>query len=453
MRGWMVCGLISAASGLLAGERDVSPGESPAQRGYRLLTTKAYLSPDFDQQVFDDLWQTWEEPLRSQAAAASIDERRRLAFSRYGLTPLPGGEGPGSLQYVLDEQGNWTMNCFSCHGGKVAGRVIPGLPNSHFALETLTEEVRLTKIRQEKPFSRMDVGSLFVPLGSSHGTTNAVIFGVMLLAKRDAQLNVRQEKPSPPLVHHDHDAPPWWHYKKKQQIYIDGFAAKGHRPLMQFLLVPSNGPDTFDQWEDDFRAIEAYIESLEAPPYPFEIDRALAAEGKPIFNRACSRCHGTYGAEETYPEKVVPLADVCTDPLRLEATSVQGRTQYQQSWFADYGADEVIVDPAGYVAPPLDGIWASAPYLHNGSVPTLWHLLHPHRRPAVWLRSEDGYDTANVGLEVQTFDGLPADATSPVQRRRYFDTRKPGKSAAGHLYPDGLDATQKRALLEYLKTL
>ncbi len=85
----------------------------------------------------------------------------------------------------------------------------------------------------------MDAGSLFVPLGGSNGTTNAVIFGVMLLAKRDADLNVRQENPSPELVHHDHDAPPWWHFKKKKHLYIDGFAPKGHRPLMQFLLVPS----------------------------------------------------------------------------------------------------------------------------------------------------------------------------------------------------------------------
>lgn len=428
-------------------------GETPAQHGYRLLTTKAYLSPDFDQQTFDELWQTWEEPLRSQAATATLEERRRMAFSRYGLMLAPGSSGPVPLQYVDDGQGNWIMNCFACHGGKVAGRVIPGLPNSHYALQTLTEDVRQTKIREQKPFSRMDAGSLFVPLGGSNGTTNAVIFGVMLLAKRDVDLNVRPNNPSPPLVHHDHDAPPWWHYKKKSHIYIDGFTAKGHRPLMQFLLVPANGPENFHKWEDDYRSIEAYLESIEAPAYPYAIDRALAAQGGKVFQRSCARCHGTYGDAESYPEKLVPLAEIGTDPTRLQALTAEGRSRYQQSWFADHGAKDVIADPGGYVAPPLDGIWASAPYLHNGSVPTLWHVLHPHARPAVWLRSEDGFDQSQVGLEVETFAKLQAAAATPAERRRYFDTRLPGKSAAGHSYPDELTEAEKTAVLEYLKTL
>jgi hypothetical protein len=171
------------------------------------------------------------------------------------------------------------------------------------------------------------------------------------------------------------------------------------------------------------------------------------------FNRVCARCHGTYGKEETYPEKLVPIDEIGTDRLRLAATTVEGRARYRESWFAHYGDPSVVVDPGGYVAPPLDGIWASAPYLHNGSVPTLWHVLHPDARPTVWLRSEDGYDTRRVGLEVQTFDTIPAEAASAAQRRRYFNTRLPGKSAAGHSYPDELTESEKQAVLEYLKTL
>ena len=112
----------------------------------------------------------------------------------------------------------------------------------------------------------------------------------------------------------------------------------------------------------------------------------------------------------------------------------------------------------GYVAPPLDGVWATAPYLHNGSVPTLWHLLRPERRPEVWRRTPNGYDDSRVGLEVETFAasawaaelaaGLPAD-----QRRQVFATTKPGKSAAGHDYPAVLNEAERVALLEYLKSL
>ena len=70
---------------------------------------------------------------------------------------------------------------------------------------------------------------------------------------------------------------------------------------------------------------------------------------------------------------------------------------------------KVVTDPGGYVAPPLDGIWASAPYLHNGAVPTLWHLFHADQRPTVWQRSEDGYDQEKIGLEVTTMTELPTD--------------------------------------------
>jgi mono/diheme cytochrome c family protein/cytochrome c553 len=427
--------------------------ESPAQRGYRLLTTRPYLPPDFDQEVFDELWRTWEEPSRTRAASASLEERRQMAFSRYGLTPSPDRKGPVALQYVDNGQGGWVMNCLACHGGKVAGQVIPGLPNSHYALQTLTEEVLETKIRLQKQPARMDLGSMFMPLGGSNGTTNAVMFGVVLMAHRDAQLNVHPEYPRPAMLHHDHDAPPWWNVRKKSRLYADGFAANDHRALMQFLLIPQNGPEKFAEWEQDYKDIRAWIETIEPPAYPFEIDRELAATGELAFRRVCSECHGTYGPEESYPERIVPIDLVGTDRARLDALSPQQRAGYESSWFSYFGKTTAIHDPQGYVAPPLDGVWASAPYFHNGSVPTLWHVLHPAERPALWLRTEDGYDRQRVGFEITSFERFPRDAATPKARRRFFDTRRFGKSAGGHNFPDQLTAEEKQAVLEYLKTL
>ncbi len=205
---------------------------------------------------------------------------------------------------------------------------------------------------------------------------------------------------------------------------------------MQFLMVPENGAAKFRQWEDDFKAIFAWIESLEPPRYPWAIDRELAATGKQVFSHSCARCHGTYGDKPTYPNKIVPIAQVGTDRVRLDSLTAVHRKGYERSWFDDYGKEKVIAEPGGYVAPPLDGIWASAPYLHNGSVPTLWHLFHAKERPIVWQRTEDGYDREKIGLEVTVFDNLPSEADSGKQKRRYFDTRLPSKSAAGHLFPD-----------------
>ena len=445
--------LLFVVSTSLAGDAArVSTADAYSGRGYQILSTKPYIPPDFTQDVFDELWQTWEEPARSEAANATFDERRRMAFSRYGLTSVPGDPSGKPQQYIVDAAGNWTMTCLACHQGKVAGQVVPGLPNSLFALQSLADDVRATKLRMHKQLVRMDLGSVLFPLGTTNGTTNAIMFGVVLMGSRDAKLNVVARIP-PKMVHHDHDAPAWWNFKKKTHLYSDGFASKGSRPLMQFMLIPENGPDKFHEWEADFKEIYAWLESLEPPAYPFAIDRPLAAKGEAVFSRACAECHGTYGAGGAYPNKIVSLDEVGTDPVRYQALSKEHRAGYGASWFAHFGDDDTIADTAGYVAPPLDGIWASAPYFHNGSVPTLWHVLHPSERPTVWHRSEDGYDQAKVGLEVTTSDRVPEDVKVPHQLRSYFDTKKFGKSAAGHPFPDELTEAEKEAVLEYLKTL
>lgn len=429
--------------------------KTAAQRGYYWLTQKSYLPPDFTQEVFDAAWTQWPEPLRSQAEKATPEERRKMAFSRYGLTPRP-DDPTKPLQYVVDDKGVWTMNCFACHGGQVEGKVIPGLPNSRFALQTLTDDTRAYKLINQKPLGRMDLGSLIVPLGGSNGTTNAVMFGVALMNFRDVELNVHKDRLPPSMTHHDMDAPPWWHFKNKEFLYADAFAAKGHRGLMQFMLVPQNGPGKFREWEDEFRDVFAYIESIQAPKYPHAIDKELAAKGRVAFNRVCAECHGQYGDNvakaDRWPARVIPLEEVKTDPVRLKALNAEQRNAYGSSWFAGYGALPNINEPKGYVAQPLDGIWASAPYLHNGSVPTLYHMLHKHERPVVWKRSETGYDQKLVGLEIETYKALPKDLPG-AEKRQYFNTLEFGKSNQGHDYPDALTDDEKTAVLEYLKTL
>jgi len=429
--------------------------ETAAQRGYRILRSKPFLPPDFDQEVFDHLWEVWPKPLRERAKKTSPAERRQWTLSRYGLMEASdhnGRQGPG-LGWVHDGQGGWVMNCLACHAGKVAGRVIPGLPNTHLALQTLVEDVRLVKFLQLKRPAHLELVSLKLPLGTTNGTTNSVVFGIVLGALRDADMNVDFTRPSPKLVHHDMDAPPFWNVKKKTSLYIDGHALKTHRPLVQFMLLPSNNGKTVRSWENDFRDILAWIESIRPPVYPWKIDRNLAVEGKTVFRRHCSRCHGTYGSDGVYHQKIVPIDVVGTDPVRLRAVTPRHRRWMRDGWLSRYGKDPVLLDPGGYVAPPLDGIWASAPYFHNGSVPTLWHVLHPDRRPPVWKRTEDGYNCEKVGLEITEYADPPAEVIDRAEQRTYFDTHRRGKSSAGHLFPNALNETEKQAVLEYLKTL
>jgi hypothetical protein len=216
------------------------------------------------------------------------------------------------------------------------------------------------------------------------------------------------------------------------------------------------------EWESDFEHVEAWLESLRPPKWFGEIDNSLAEKGEQIFREHCGRCHGKYGESDEYPEAVVPIDEIGTDRVRFDALTNKERSALNDSWFGHFGRDAVPVGsrqrPLGYVAPPLDGIWASAPYFHNGSVPTLWHVLHRESRPSVWRRTPTGYDTQKVGLEIEErsvswFAKAISDGMPSAQRRQYFDTSKIGKSAKGHSYPDALTHLEKTAVLEYLKTL
>ena len=103
----------------------------------------------------------------------------------------------------------------------------------------------------------------------------------------------------------------------------------------------------------------------------------------------------------------------------------------------------VDAHPDHYKARPLSGVWASAPYLHNGSVPSLREMLKPpaERATAFYVGSRE-YDPVAVGVAV--------DVQTHASR---FDTTLPGNSNAGHTYGTALDAETKKDLLEYLKSL
>ena len=100
--------------------------------------------------------------------------------------------------------------------------------------------------------------------------------------------------------------------------------------------------------------------------------------------------------------------------------------------------------PAVYSARPLAGIWATAPYLHNGSVLTLYDLLLPGaKRPTTFYVGTREFDAVHVGYVNQ----------QNSQRPFQFDTTKPGNSNLGHEYGMNLSEDQKLDLIEFLKSL
>ncbi len=121
-------------------------------------------------------------------------------------------------------------------------------------------------------------------------------------------------------------------------------------------------------------------------------------------------------------------------------------------WFnrSFYGKIAKLDPQRGYIAPPLDGVWATAPYFHNGSVPTIAAVLDSSVRPARWRRtsrSSRNYDLDNLGWPHKAL-GARAEGQPWI-----YDTTRPGYGAGGHTFGDSFSAAQRADLIEYLKTL
>jgi hypothetical protein len=189
--------------------------------------------------------------------------------------------------------------------------------------------------------------------------------------------------------------------------------------------------------------LKDYLRNKPPPNYPFALDGAKATAGKAIFDQQCATCHAS---DRTGTP--LPLADVGTNRDRID------------TWGKDFAvaANKVVggmgIERKGLVEAPLigynvqylDGIWLRAPYLHNGSVPTLRDLLEPvDRRPKVFYRGYDLYDPVRGG-----FVSTGADAEREGTK---FDVSQRGSGNGGHTFGVTLPDTDKDALVEYLKTL
>ena len=241
-----------------------------------------------------------------------------------------------------------------------------------------------------------------------------------------------------------------------------------------------------DQIEDDLYA-------LQAPQWPVSIfgtlDAAAMKRGEAIYAQQCIACHQL--SDRNDPKRqlkavLTPLDEVGTDPRMaqnfLASVSDTGAfaghkqgvvfgptldTRAQTSDLVVHAAVGAALGhpletarnaiasfhkeigsplnshPDGYKARPLSGIWSSAPYLHNGSVPTLVDLLQPSAERAKHFHvGSRAFDAQAVGL-----------AQGDDTHSSAFDTSLPGNSNVGHLYGTTLQATDKRDLIEYLKSL
>lgn len=201
-----------------------------------------------------------------------------------------------------------------------------------------------------------------------------------------------------------------------------------------------------------------FLDQLEPPPFPGTIDEDLARRGAQVFERACASCHGRYSPGIHHVRLLEhPNRFVAQDRMRTDSTrwAAADSTSLALLGKIGYGRQIEALNGGGYVAPDLRGVWATAPYLHNGSVPTLWHLLHPDRRPERFYVGGHELDYDKVGIAGSVDDDgvyrYPKGYV-PWSRPMLYDTREPGRSNKGHEFRD-LTEAEKRAVLEYLKVL
>jgi len=415
-----------------------------AARGKAALESTAFIKAFWPKVAYDNAWKAWG--LKAKAADYPAAFR-----ARYGLHPAdyPNDGYPMGLRKADMLIGKGLgIDCMTCHGGSLFGKNVVGLGNTSLDIQALFEELAAASGTPAKtPF----------PFSNVRGTNEAGAFAVYLLGMRKPDLTATAEVADLGL-HADscEDVPAWWLLKKKKTMYHVGATdTRSVRSLMQFLLHPLTTKTEFVKHEPAFRDIQKFLLSMEPPKYPFPVDAKKAEAGKAIFETTCASCHGTYGEKGTYPNRVVPLAEIGTDPARFRNIGPKFTEAYNRSWFAAEDGGYRIRATKGYQAPPLDGVWATAPYFHNGSVPTLAGVLNGKARPARFTRSfgtaEADFDKTAVGWKVtaagKETSKVPADA------RRVYDTSQPGRGNGGHTYGDDLSDADRRAVIEYLKTL
>lgn len=428
-----------------------------------------------------------------------LEQGARLGF---GVIDTPGGEA-------------MTFSCATCHSAMLFGRPVFGLTNRqaqaneffHLATQffpALNEDVFVDLTGADAAevalFLRTqdNLSAIGSVLPSVRGLDTSLAQVSLSLARRssdpDATRDPALERRPPENLLEDYiaDSKPavWWTLKYKTRWLSDGSIVSGNPIFTNFLWNEiGRGTDLIElqQWlEENPTVVEELTAAAFAAQPPLwqdffgadSIDLPAAQRGQVLFNDTCASCHGTYAkAWDEDMDGLLPLEEL------LRTTQV---TYHEQTPIFDVGTDEqraygmtafadrlnglavsnwmrtVVEVQPGYVPPPLDGIWARYPYLHNQSVPTLCDLLSPagDRTPVFYMGPSDDpdtdYDLDCVGYPVG--DAVPASWMEDERAR--FDTSIPGLRNVGHdeWLTDGngqpiFSDTETMDLIEFLKTL
>ncbi len=433
--------------------------------------------------------------------------------------PYPDGRKPEFPMGVslISRNGaeGFTLSCAACHSSQLFGKPILGLTNRfpRANLFFIHGQSALAKIDpklfslltgatvSEKNMyadSRDRIQSVGLKRPATLGLDTSLAQVALSLAKRkaepwagrdpDAARNPRANildtlvSDSKPAV--------WWNVKYKTRWLSDGSVISGNPIFTNFLWNEiGRGADLPElvSWletkSDIVEELTTAVFATEAPKWTdylseSKIDIARAKQGQILYQQSCAGCHGSYekawslAAPDRLPTDTVrtlyfektKVKDVGTDPGRRLGMRALKEALNPLEFSKRFNI--TIEEQAGYVPPPLDGIWARFPYFHNNSIPNLCALMTPpESRPSVFFTGD--VNDPNIDFD-QDCVGYPTGRKTPRAWRiakdsteHRFDTSRPGLSNAGHYdrifrNQDGTEkftSEQKRELIEFLKTL
>ena len=457
---------------------------------YRWSETDPRSEHERKRALFDFIYQTYDstawipqslfdQNLITQTVVGNVDTivRDRVGLVLWKDNPRVTAFGMAPSRSA-DRPLMWTVNCLVCHTAEIDGVTYLGAGTKVFddyvlgeALKLLAREAGRTPAATRSPDQVHIARALRILTSHHHDKIDSLTRArSTAFAASHVELYMRPHGGAMPAVEEvgrgDTKTPPLWHTAAKLprgRWYSDG-SFHGRIPLMASSMELEKDR-SFDSLVDVViprikSEFDAVVQHLRPPPYPYEIDRELAERGRHLFyskSVGCSRCHGVYDGRGNVDWPGVHK-DVGTDPARRDIVSEGFRAAFESSPLAAEGA---LVKSEGYAATPLTGVWANYPYLHNGSVPTLYHLLGPvSERPKIFnvmaARHLDREKVGQILYPSRLYGWMPE--RELLRRygddRDWFNTVRPGSSNAGHdvWWRIGTDEN-RRALIEYLKTL
>ncbi len=458
------------------------------------------------------------------------------------------GELPFGLRQRKDAEGNWTgmigtVNCVSCHVGQVGTEEDgPGLGTMYGVGNSLGYSDTLQRGQSDAVTGFEILQFISYDWDSIDSVNLAANFGKYPATHMPSL----QDTPSW-----------WNTGSRTRKFFDGGVAMDSLRIDLAAASRNASpiGSERRAYIDRHAQSAQSWVESLKSPAYPREIDTALAEQGAILFhaknlwleqgnasrprppggNGSCASCHGAYAPRFVNdPEFLVdpslagiaahiaPKAVIGTDTNRADQLAGIFADVWETSWWAYPEGDPGFIDPdlktpeqeraddslaadrpmgacdwrpgtVGYLAPPLHGVWASAPYFHNGTVPTVEAVLDSTKRPDFWRRkvrsmggvsgfdtSLDAYDFEEMGWKhdvlgciqdspdnflscmpyrdeptiAETASGTrPVRAPSTADTRNIVNTKRHANGNGGHEFTDVLTAEERRAIIEYLKTL